>query len=159
MDNIELLEIFNIVNDLGKKKKKALMKNEQYLSEEINRFRVNGGEKPQLHVINGYLKDAKSSFKRNETITKKKLELLPLFELFVKCVLSEIEDFKQSIEVIEYNLENMIRYINTDVNNDFVFSLDEVSPNNLSEITRRIDRVEGLINERNQMVKRVIGDI
>lgn len=153
MDNIELLEIFSIVNDLKKKRQSEIKKNEEYLTEDIRRFKEDEVEKPRLDVLNNQLNDIRED---ENSETMKKL-LLPLFELFVKCVINEIDDFKIILKIIEYNLENMISYINGNIPN-FNFTLDAsstdtLSTDKLSGIIPKINKVERLISERESLVE------
>ena len=153
MDNIELLEIFSIVNDLKKKRQSEIKKNEEYLSEDIRRFKEDEVEKPRLDVLNDQLNDIRED-EDSETI---KNILLPLFEMFVKCVINEIDDFNIILKIIEYNLENMISYINGNIPN-FNFTLDTsstdtFSTDKLSGIIPEINKVERLISERESLIE------
>tara|TARA_B110000495_G_scaffold203347_1_gene226658 strand:- start:1809 stop:2270 length:462 start_codon:yes stop_codon:yes gene_type:complete len=151
--NNELLEVFSIINTLKKNKQKEIQKNESYLRDEINSFKGNQQVKPTLSEIN----DELSRIIENPSGDFKK-DILSLFEDFVRCAVNEIDDFKTLIEMIQFNLEKTILFIEG-TNNDLLFSFDYRSSSKLSDIEPKIEYVERLIQERNEIIQKLYDDI
>lgn len=150
--NNELLEVFSIINTLKKNKQEEIQKNESYLRDEINTFKGNQKVKPTLSEINdelsGIIENPSGDFTK---------DILSLFEDFVKCAVNEIDDFKTLIETIQLNLEKTILFIDG-TNNDLLFSFN-FSTNKITTIESKIEYVETLIQERNEMIKKLYSDI
>ena len=155
--NNELLEVFSIINTLKKRKEEEIKNNESDLRDEINTYKGNQEVKPTLSEINNKLQSIKDriSGDLNENF---KNDVMILFEDFIRCAVNEIDNFKTLIEIIRFNLEKTISFIDG-INNDLLFSFDYRSSGGLSNIEPNIEYVERLIQERNEMIQKLYDDI